>query len=434
MQSIKVVFFLLLVFICGYYSLSDISDIPILFVCTIIVLLGSLWNIATLYDGRLSLSSSLIIYTIATQYGLVLPVVLFGEGVLYEYEYWAVEFIHSPYIIKAVWLANLGISSFELARSLCAVLYEFVDKDAGYECDKNLTNSMQKTAMILLLVVVAYFFVFLATGGLKLFGTYSEYMNSPATSNGIYAYILILFYVGTMYLFALPEKYLNYRREWLLWLFIVLIFAANGNRGEFLYALLACIGLRGVLGAKLSKQQILIIFFLLFFILPGIKHLRHAGIMNNLSSIVFNPFSAFVEMGIQLRCTVYVLEEMATNTFHYLYGASYYQPIINFLTPFSTHTTATAEFRGYFGGIGFNQVIESYLNFKEFGVFLYYFFIGFLISYKERRVTNRLQLILWGCITTILINATRNYFAFVIGQTIIVYFIYINVKRTARIK
>ena len=137
----------------------------------------------------------------------------------------------------------------------------------------------------------------------------------------------------------------------------------------------------------------------------------------------------------QIRTSVYVLDDLQNGVYTFLYGKSYYQPIINMITPFLDHTTATDHIRLMYKGYGFNQVIEGYLNFGILGVIGYFGIVGYLLAKWENIIVNKMRLAYIGTITCILINATRNYFAFVPGQIVIVSIIYLveNMKKNQSI-
>ena len=214
---------------------------------------------------------------------------------------------------------------------------------------------------------------------------------------------------------------------------IAFIFALNGNKGEFMYALLAVLGLRGVQGQKVSLNVLFIVGIIVFLVIPSITSLRGEGIVSNISSASFSAFDAFTEMGMQLRTCVYTLENLEKGTFDYIYGRSYWQPIVNILTPFAEHDIATINVRKAFPGYGYSQTIESYLNFGVVGVVGYFSIIGGLLyKYENKYVNNPMKLALLGSITCTLINVTRNYFAFVPGHIIIAFIFYLCIKKYAR--
>ena len=221
----------------------------------------------------------------------------------------------------------------------------------------------------------------------------------------------------------------SHKVGWALWMVIVLIFALNGNKGEFMYALLAVVGMKGVQGQKINRKLIALIALTLIVIIPGITSLRNIGILGNIRNASINVFGAFGEMGMQIRMSVYTLRDLASGRYGYLWGESYWRPVFNLLTPIMIkHTQATAAVRSLYPGNGYSQVIESYLNFNIIGVVAFYLIIGFLIGKYEVKATDKGKLAYLGTIVCILINATRNYFAFVPGHILLITVIYVFVK------
>lgn len=168
-------------------------------------------------------------------------------------------------------------------------------------------NKMYLVAGVGLLGVVAYFGYHFLSGGINLINTYAEYRSGSAYTDALYPYILILFFMSTIYLSASgPIK----RRKigWGIWALISVYFALNGNKGEFMYALLAVMGLFGSMGKKVSTRLMIAIAAILFLVIPSITLLRSIGIVNNLSEARVSFISAFTEMGMQIRTTVLTLE------------------------------------------------------------------------------------------------------------------------------
>ena len=86
-----------------------------------------------------------------------------------------------------------------------------------------------------------------------------------------------------------------------------------------------------------------------------------------------------------------------------------------------------------FPGYGYCQIAEGYLNFGLTGIILFYGLVSYYLTYAERKIKNELSLSLLGANTTVLINATRNYFAFVPGQLLIVLILHwINKRYSAK--
>lgn len=379
---------------------------------------------------RLTYSSALLLYTVATQFGLVIPCLLIGRGVVDNYSDYTLRFLDNLYLAPAIILGVIAVTSYELgvqfSRENCssAVLL----KNSVKIIDDNSERRMYLVGIFSLSAVLLFFAYHILTGGTKLFSTYEIYRESSACTSSIYSYILILFYVGTIYLASAGEILLH-KIGWFLWLMLVVVFALNGNKGEFLYATLAVLGMKGTEGKKINGKLVVVILLLVFLVIPSITALRGIGVADNLSQISFNPFDAFTEMGMQIRTSIYGIEDVATGKYNYLYGRSYWQPIFNIITPFFSHSQATAVMKEDYWGYGFSQVIESYINFDVFGTMIYFFLVGFFLGRVENKPMSKCQLAYLGTITCILINATRNYFAFVPGQILMVSVIYFVCKR-----
>lgn len=417
---------IIIILVSIFDFVSDSTNFGLAIVLASCTCLLSLLNIITNYGGRFTLSSSLVSYTIATQFGLVIPYFIFGNIATADYPDWTLYFLDSKLLTSAVLLGCIGISSFEIGRYFACKIPSVHYSNIVSEDKLN-----TRLPLLMLLAVFLYFAVNILTGGMALFGTYEMYCNSAAYNSSLYPYILILFYIATIYLTVAGSIKEN-KLPWIIWSIIVVIFAVNGNKGEFLYALLSALGVKGIQGLRISKKMIVGVLLLIFVVIPSITSLRDVGIAGNLNSVSFNPFGAFAEMGMQIRTTVYSLESLQTGEISYLNGASYWQPIINILTPSMEHNVATGAIRKLFPGYGFNQVIESYLNFGVLGPILFFGLLGFYLSKNENSVSSQYKLAFLGSMTTVLINASRNYFVFVPGQVLICYFVYLIAKRTSK--
>lgn len=379
---------------------------------------------------RLTYSSALLLYTVATQFGLVIPCLLFGRGVVGNYSDYTLRFLDNLYLAPAIILGVIATTSYELGvqfskeNDFSAVLL----KNSVKIIDDNSERRMYLVGILSLSAVLLFFAYHIFSGGTKLFSTYEMYRESSACTSSIYSYILILFYVGTIYL-ASAGEILQHKLGWFLWLLLVVVFALNGNKGEFLYATLAVLGMKGTEGKKISGKIVVVVLLLVFLVIPSITALRGIGVADNLSQISFNPFDAFTEMGMQIRTSVYGIEDITTGKYEYLYGRSYWQPIFNILTPFFSHSQATALMKEDYWGYGFSQVIESFINFDILGTIVYFFLVGLFLGKVENKPMSKCQLAYLGTVTCILINATRNYFAFVPGQVLMVSMIYFICKR-----
>ena len=398
-------------------------------VLSIITIILTIFNILSIDNHCFTYTSALMVYTLCTQFGLILPYYFFGRDVLDQYIDYTLSFLQYNELGRAVLLGNIGVLAFEISK--CFSKRQYPKNYFADFCDENYNENKKVYVVgtLCLLIVFLYFVYHILFGSMHVFSTYDMFMNSSAYRNTFYSYVLILFYVGSIYL-AAAGGIKDHKAGWFVWMLLVLVFALNGNKGEFLYALLAVFGLKGLQGKKLSLKSMMIAALLVFFVIPSITSLRFIGIVDSLDKMELNFFDAFSEMGMQIRTSVYVLNDLNNHEYSFLYGKSYYQPIINILTPFFSHETATQSLRETYHGFGFNQVIESYLNFGVWGVLSYFCIIGFLLAKWENGIKDSIELAYIGTITCILINATRNYFSFVPGQFIIVTLIYIIIRNT----
>ena len=399
---------------CAYYS--------------VFVLLVIVWCELKTDRHRITFSTALLMYTAVTQLGLFLCYVFLGRESLSNYHDYTLRFLWSPYLSRVVLYAVLAVSCYESAKQFARNKYPLKEGKNYSESTQLVNKRLSLFSTLMILIVFLYFVYNILTGGMSLFSTYEQFRQSRVSSSSIYSYMLILFYVGTIYLAAagtIKECWFG----WLLWFLQVILFAMNGNKGEFMYSLLAVIGMKGLMGRKISFKMLLMGGFILFILIPSITTLRVIGVAQNLRSISFNPVEAFTEMGMQLRTSVRTLELMEDGTTGFLYGRSYWQPLFNMITPFLSHTQATAHIRSVLGGMGFSQIAESYLNFGVLGIVAFFGMTGFFLSKAEAKANNKFIIAFIGTITCILINATRNYFAFVPGQVLMVSVIALLVRR-----
>ena len=434
MKKVTIHVFLLLIDLVISIAIYFLGSPSLKAICTFaIVSLIIVWYSVLHTDGaKITYSSSLLLYTCATQFGLIIPYAFIGAGVIANYKEWTTSFVHSNCISLAVLLGVIGVTSYELGVQFSRIKYAGIKNNtvgsSEYNDQLNWGIRFYYAGTLLLSFVLLFFLFHIQTGGMRLFSTYELFRQSKVYTSSIYSYILIIYYVGTIYL-ASAGKIVDHKIGWFIWLIIAVIFAANGNKGEFMYALLAVVGMKGTEGNKINRRTVLLVAGIIFILIPSITSLRSIGIAGNLSQFKFDPIEAFTEMGMQLRTSVFMLDDLNSGEVHLLYGRSYIQPIINILTPFMKHTQATAEIRKMYAGVGFNQVIESFLNFKMIGVMGFFGIVGYVIGKYEAKASSKEKLAYLGTVVCILINATRNYFAFVPGQILIVTLIFFVIKR-----
>ena len=86
---------IVIIFISIFEFVSGSTNLALAIVLASCTCLLSLLNIITNYGGRFTLSSSLISYTIATQFGLVIPYFIFGDIATADYTDWTLYFLDS---------------------------------------------------------------------------------------------------------------------------------------------------------------------------------------------------------------------------------------------------------------------------------------------------------------------------------------------------
>lgn len=382
------------------------------------------------------LTSVLLIYTIFTQFGLGTIYYILGPEYLSNYGDYTLRFLFSNQYVQAVILGLIAIMTYTIASSLGTIGEESIAKRLR-NIQKGNISLEEKYAVwigyVLLIIVLFYLLFQIATGKISFSMGYSSFRENIVDASSIYHYILIIYSIGIAYIIAAGND-----REIKLGIFLyscsAIIFFLTGNKGEVLYATLACIGASQYRGFKIKPSLILFIVFILFIFIPFVTEARENGVLGSLHKVGFSLTDAFTEIGMQLRLNVYILEQVAFGSREFIDGFSYFNPLVNIidrLIPFvDLRLTPPADFNfnEIFPGYGFNQVAESYANFGLIGVLMFFFIMGFTISKIESRKMSLLTLAYFTSVVSIFINVTRNSFAFVPGQILILTILYVGVK------
>ena len=241
--------------------------------------------------------------------------------------------------------------------------------------------------------------------------------------------LIVLFYsIGICSVVACGNKN-QLKIGWALFLLTAFFYFSTGNKGEVLYALLSVIGIMVYKGLKMDWRLIGAIAVLAFVVIPFITASRHSGVISGNIGMTFSPTALFVEIGTQIRCTVYMLDDFYNNTRDYIYGYSYYSPILNILDHIipglRMEVPPSFDFKDSFATMGFNQIAEGYANFGAFGGVLYFLAVGFYLGRNESKKLSPVRLGLVGSICSEFINVSRNKFAFFWGHVLIIYMLYI---------
>lgn len=401
-------------------------NITILSVVTILLLLYVFFR----SGNRYGLSAALLAYLILTQFGMSTIYYLVGPEALTSYSSTTLRFLNSSMYNNAIILGLISIIFFVYGSKIGSKM-----KDKRIKKPRLQNTEMSKlvyySGMLFLLITLSYLLFFMLIGRVRLGMSYHSYLNSGIV-NGLYSWVLFIYSSGICFIVSVAKKS-SLRNGLILFGLSAIIFFSTGNRGEVLYATLAAMGILFYRNDKLKFKYIFLAIGLVFIIIPFIRATRNTGATSTFDLFTVNSLDAFAEMGHQLRLSVLILEDFAFGAREYLLGFSYYNPFINIidnLVPGSIQLSSPKDFNfdTAFSGLGFSQVAESYANFGMFGVGVYHFLIAFLLRKAEVTELKGIRLAYWGTVLSILINATRNRFAFVIGQLFILMIIILIIE------
>lgn len=431
-KKVLCIFILLIMWIYAIFEVvSGVSLSPR--AATVFALLSSIIAILCFWVNRrlsvLGMTNVIMLYIIFTQFGLVSVYFLLGEKFLENYSSYTLRFLDSNQLSMAILLGTIAVITYAVAANVNVFKKRIILPFSRKKTDDFSDNKLMVNVGYAFLIIVFLFYCFyLAIGAFTIGGSYSDFRDNVISTSGVYAYILMLYSMGIIFIIASGNKK-QIKIGIVLYCMSAFILLMTGNKGEVFYSVLACIGVAKYRDFKVDKKIILLAFTIVFVIIPFVTANREAGIANAFNDISVNFTDAFTEMGMQIRCSVYVLDEFESGTRNLMFGYSYYAPIVNIVSkifPFLgliLVTPSDYNFLTKYEGMGFSQVAESYCNFGLIGVIIFFFIIGSMMAKREKSKMTRYQLAFWGCVTGILINATRNRFAFVLGQTLIIYIV-----------
>lgn len=385
------------------------------------------------------LSFALILYTIATQFGMSTIYFLMGSEYLQSFSRTTLSFLNSSLYVKALLLGIISVTAFCFGSQLTkykVTLLKLNKKNEAYFVGQERKATFYMGSLILIGVFL-YLFLYLLSGRIYIGMTYNSYLNS-GINNGFYSWLLLLYSIGISFVVAVANKK-ELQIGLLLFALSAIIFLSTGNRGEVLYPTLSMLGILYYRHGKLKFKYILFAAFIIFVVVPFIRSSRHDGVMSSFNSMGLDFVDSFAEMGHQLRLTVLILEDFYYGSREMLMGFSYYNPLVNILDKFipfdiRLSTPASFNFEEQFAGLGFSQVAESYANFGLLGVLGFYMILGFFISSAEKRNLEGTSLAFFGALVAMLINATRNRFAFIPASVLFLIIIIFIIKFLARKK
>jgi len=214
-----------------------------------------------------------------------------------------------------------------------------------------------------------------------------------------------------------------------LYFVISVILLVTGNKGEVLYTLLAAFGVFCYKKNRLQIKIIVIGLCIVFIMIPTITTLRNTGVINSLGKISVSISDPLVEMGYQIRLSVFMIDGISNGSRSLLYGFSYYNPIVNIINRFipmipRISPPSQYDFFTTYDTMGFSQVAESYANYGVMGVVLFHIVIGVILAKFDNTNKNDPIMALNMCVLIVFIIMIRNAFNFVLGQILIAYILW----------
>lgn len=379
-------------------------------------------------------SGVILLYTMMTQFGLAIPFAFFGKDILSQYSDYTLRFLESSSLSDALLMGSIAILTYAIVSQLVTVSIPLVDGEKQYERAEEPNSQYGVLVYVgyaLIMLTLLFMLYYLATGAFRIGGLYSDYRKNVVNESSLYAYVLMFYSMGLIFIVACGTKK-QIKLGLLLYCLPGLIFLLTGNKGEVMYSALAAIAVIIYRGYRPDIRLAVLITVTLLFVIPIVTSTRNLDPGSIAEEINIGLFDSFSEMGMQIRVSVYVVEQFSLGLRDFLYGYSYYSPIVNIIGNFLPFVyisrPADYNFSSEFTGMGFSQVAESYCNFGLIGIVLFFSIISFLVSLREQQKLDGYQLAFLGCATSILINATRNRFAFVIGQLVMIW-VFLRVTR-----
>lgn len=384
------------------------------------VCLISIWTNRRI--GKFGVSFAVILYTILSAIGMCCIYFLFPG--YYPDRYRGIKVVGS---LSYAEFPNALAMSMLAVLTYCLVAFFYTRKRYGvnkltgiyiYDQYSDPSTTRQRNIIVwfgyLLLFFTCVYFVFqLFLGRISISMTYKDYR--AAIINDIYTYIVTIYSTGICFVVACANKK-QLRIGLGLFGFVAIILMLTGNRGEVLYAALACIGIWYYRAKRIGIRLMIILLILFFVIIPIIASTRNMGVVGNIKNVVIGWTDSIVEIGMQLRLAIYTMNEVNIGAREFLYGFSYYNPFINILNTLvpiipRLDVPVAYNFKAAFPTMGFSFIAEAYCNFGVLGVITIYGLLAWWIAKMESRNLKPIDIATFGAITSVIINLTRNRFS-----------------------
>ena len=405
---------------------------------SVIVSVLILFTFKIAHGNILGLGFVLMAYNLLMHFGFgIIHFLISDQPAKDLYSSWILLFLKSSSYPLAIITSALAFEAFTIfwligLKKKSTLSIEIFEEDE--ESDDRKKSACYTMGVMMLGAVLLYFIYLMLTGRLSLNMTYSEYIENVAKGNTLYSWVLVLYATGLLYVVSSSGKK---KRVFGILLFIMtaMIFLLTGNKGEVLYAVLAALGVAGYQRKKLSIKIVALLCVIMFVIIPIVTATRSAGVSDEFTLKLSSFTDSFLEIGMQIRCVVYSIDGVAQGAYSHMYGYSYLRPIFRVigyvifpLRNLPEQAVDLSSSKSDFYGFGFTQVAEGYLNFGIVGAMLFFAILGFIFGRLEFKKMNPLKLSLVGSILAILINSSRNVFAFVPGQIVVMIAIYLATK------
>ena len=376
----------------------------------------------------LGLSHVHFLYAAICAFGLDWMRTFIGDYTLENYR--DLSFLYSPNYYKAIVLSMIAFLFYPLG---CVIGIKTHSKKSIVAKETFFQKNITYIGLLFLLLVALYFVFMLATGMISIGMDYSLF-REVAYENDFYSWAILLYSIGLCWSISCGNEK-QQKVAWGIFAFSAAVFFLTGNRGEVLYAILTVIALMRYKGLKINVKLIFTLIFVAFILIPIVKASRHAGgIFENLSDIKLNISEFFTELGMQLRCTIIILDDFARGIRDYLFGYSYYGPIVNHIPGLHMTDPHSFNFKEEFATMGFNQIAEGYANFGILGSIAYFTITSWYLSKNESKQLSMPKLALIGSICSELINISRNKFLPFFPHIAVILFLYYFVKQFSKIK
>ncbi|MBR4575107.1 MAG: O-antigen polysaccharide polymerase Wzy [Lachnospiraceae bacterium] len=438
-KSDRLLLYLLLLIYVILYSILDINQLSFpIAIGSILVYVVCIVSLKKSLIDPLGCTGVVLLYFFLSHFGLSIVHALFGVDGL-KYPSRTIDFLSSVNYPDALVLANIAMLSYTIA----ATRKQSHDSH-GYNApiiNDATNNVIFFIGSLLLIYSFIVMLVMFLRGQVSASMDYKLYREA-AFSNPFYSYMIVLYSFGGCFIFSVAE-----RRQFIfagvLFGLTAIMLLITGNRGEVLFPSLAIYAILRVRKIYFKKIFIVLGVIALIIIIPFISSARHAGGWVQLFQIYSSNFfssilDTFSEIGIQIRLTVYILNEYVAGTRKLLWGYSYYECFLRWFrwilpTKISDFVPKSFNFRSEYSTMGFNQVAESFANFGLLGVVAFHYIIGGFMGKREKTINRPIDVAILGACCSVFINMTRNKFSFVPTHLLFIFAFYLLIRVITKI-